>query len=902
MTTLRSPCSPSEMGGLDRSSKIVVTTLMRPSGTTGVQTHIHEVMSYLTSSGRDAKLVTPYSWGGPLIIPAFGARRFIQRFNGTAGISWYRYSHYVFLRKALERELKDPAISVVFAQCVLSAKAALEARSYPSQKVIVAIHSDGSEADEWVDKKMLAVDSPEYVGIKELEEQILPQVDGLLYVSESARRGISRNVGGLENVPSKVIHSFMTIPASAPAAEKAGDLVSVGGMEIAKNHEYLLRVVAASNRMGHRYTLDLIGDGPCRRSLEQLAKQLGIEKQVRFLGLRTDVRNLLPHYTAYVHSSLRESLCISIIEAMATGLGIVAGPVGGIPELFEPDREGLFWPLDDPDESARVLIGLMEDPERIARLGAAAKARFERVFDAATAGASLEEFFESVSQEPSQQGSTEPGGEPELPRIGSKVSEPPAGTPMAGNSSGNPDGKNRAASKNEDGARSTSKRAVITTLDQAFSSASNFVVGVAVARIAGPVGLGGFALAYACWNVLAAMHRSLITDPMAIENDAIHPEAHARMRRGFASEVLIALAAAACLLVVGIPLYAFGQHTFGLSLLAVIPWLPFLLVQDYWRWTGFMRREPGKSLMNDTVFNIVQGACFVTVAVCGIHSVVWVIASWGAGAAAGAIYGLWQFKVRPSLRHGIDGLREHWHMSRWLAANSLSGWGSSQASILLAGFILGPAGLGALRAAQTLVTGPALVLIQAGGSVGLPEASRALADQGWKGLRKVSVFVSAAGVVSIGLVGVVVVFFGGQLLKLTYGPAFTGYWPAAELFAVGFLVTSIGLGPILILKTSRNTRSLFRVQLLSMTVSLAAVGAFAAVYGISGAAAASIIAGFALVIGLGYYSRIARKQLCENENSVGNTSGGPPFGPTPGPVPDISQIPNNDTPIAVEFG
>ena len=89
------------------------------------------------------------------------------------------------------------------------------------------------------------------------------------------------------------------------------------------------------------------------------------------------------------------------------------------------------------------------------------------------------------------------------------------------------------------------------------------------------------------------------------------------------------------------------------------------------------------------------------------------------------------------------------------------GWGASQASVLLAGFILGPAGLGALRAAQTLVQGPALVLIQAGGSVGLPEASRALADRGWEGLRRVAHRLGGR-VSSIALVGIAVVFWAGR--------------------------------------------------------------------------------------------------------------------------------------------
>jgi O-antigen/teichoic acid export membrane protein len=476
------------------------------------------------------------------------------------------------------------------------------------------------------------------------------------------------------------------------------------------------------------------------------------------------------------------------------------------------------------------------------------------------------------------------------------------------------------------------KRALLTTTDQAFSSASNFVVGVAVARISGPQGLGGFALAYGFWLVLAAMHRSLVTDPMAIENDAVQPDAPARLSRGFASEVTLAMAAAILLAIVGTPLFFEGQRTFGLAMLAVIPWVPFLLVQDYWRWTGFMRREPGKSLANDTVFNIVQAACFALVAIGHVHSVVAVIASWGAGSAAGALYGLWQFKVRPTLRGGLKALRDRWHLSKWLAGNSAMGWAASQASVLLAGFILGPAGLGALRASQTLVQGPALVLIQAGGSVGLPEASRALADRGWEGLRRVSMIVSAAGVASITLVGIAVGILGGPLLRITYGPEFSRYWPAAELFAVAFLINSIGLGPILILKTTRNTRWLFRVQLITLVVSFAAVSVLAVLEGVTGAAAAAIVTSTANVIFLTHYGRAARKRLVNSEEEgsgqgdsdsirdgliasgssdpVGSASGMSGVGLVDrhignmqaGKLPHIDQIRNNDAPIVAELG
>ena len=276
---------------------------------------------------------------------------------------------------------------------------------------------------------------------------------------------------------------------------------------------------------------------------------------------------------------------------------------------------------------------------------------------------------------------------------GAGAPPPPGGSSSAGGPAGPGDGAGRPP-------RSASRRTLVTVIDQGFASVSNFIVGVAVARIAGPAGLGGFSLAYACWLVLAAQHRSLITDPMAIENDAVRPDALDKLRAGIAAELLVGTATAVALLPVGVVLLAAGQHTFGLSLVAVAPWFPVLALQDYWRWIGFMHRRPGKALANDTVYNCVQATGFALVAVSGVHSVAAVIGSWGIGAAAGAVFGLRQFSVRPSVRGGMALLRERWHMSKWLAGNSLTGWGSTQAGWFLSTFILGATGLGGLPPAS----------------------------------------------------------------------------------------------------------------------------------------------------------------------------------------------------------
>ncbi|MGP8149123.1 MAG: hypothetical protein ACLPXU_00250 [Acidimicrobiales bacterium] len=389
---------------------------------------------------------------------------------------------------------------------------------------------------------------------------------------------------------------------------------------------------------------------------------------------------------------------------------------------------------------------------------------------------------------------------------------------------------------------------------------------MAVAHMAGPAGLGSFSVAYSCWLLVASLHRSLVTDPMAIENDAAHRDAFAKLRRGLASELAIAVAGAGVLLLGGVALLLGGQHAFGLGLVAVAPWLPFLVVQDFWRWMGYMQRKPGKALANDTVFNVAFGVCFLALHLAGSRSLVLVIGSWGFGAFAGFLFGLWQFSVRPTLRDGITGLRARWHISKWLAGISLTGTGATLANTLLASAILGPTGLGGLRAAQTLVQGPTMVLIQAGGSIGLPEASRAFEGRGWAGLRKVALVVTAAGVASIALVGAVVLVLGSTLLRLVYGPAFAKYWPATDFSVFAIMINVVGLGPILVLKVTKYTRLLFRVQVISLTVSVPAVIVLALLYGVSGAAAASIVIAVAWLSGLLFYQRVAHKNVLQAQS------------------------------------
>ena len=420
---------------------------------------------------------------------------------------------------------------------------------------------------------------------------------------------------------------------------------------------------------------------------------------------------------------------------------------------------------------------------------------------------------------------------------------------------------------------SGSRRAVITVLDQSFASVSNFVLGVAIARSAGAKGLGGFAFAYAGWQLLAGMHRALITDPMAIEGDLRNTKITQGTRRGFAAEVLLGLSGTITFALIGSALVLTGQGTFGTAMLALAVWLPSLVVQDYWRWVGFIRRHPGRALANDTVFNCVQAAGFVVVFAAHLHSTTALIACWGLGATAGALYGFRQFRVRPSLAGGLSLLRARWSISKWLASSTLTSWGSTQAYVFIAAGILGPIGLGGLKAAQTLVSGPSGVLIMAGGSIGLPEASKAYAERGWSGLIRISRLVTGAGILSFGVGAVVIVVWGRPLLSAIYGHAFTKFEFAAVLFAIGYIVLGWNLGPILVLKSTRNSHWLFRIAFIGLVVSLTATAVLSSLFGVNGAAEATLVTAVASWLACRWYQHRARSSVLQGEAEV------PPVGP-----------------------
>lgn len=381
-----------DRGWKDPEVPVVIATVLNEGDFSGVQTHLTEFARYLRDRRSPASVVTAFSGAGLLRWAIFGLRRLIEPFSGSAAVTWYRWSHRYFLERVLKRRLASMDDAVVYCQCPVSALAALRARRDERQRVVLAVHFLVSQADEWVNRHKISPRGRAFRRIRALERRTFDGVDSVVFVSDAARSSLW--LGEMAHVSTATIPNFVTLPVpDRDGGRRLADFVSIGNLEPHKNHAFLLDVLAAAKELGHQFTLDIMGEGSRRRALERQSRQLGIDDQVRLLGGVPHAARLLGGYDAYVHAATSEALGISIIEAMAAGLPVVAAPVGGVGQLFDDAVEGYFWELERPEEAAKVLIRLMSDDAARARMGAAARRRVRRLLDSNVVCPALHQFL-----------------------------------------------------------------------------------------------------------------------------------------------------------------------------------------------------------------------------------------------------------------------------------------------------------------------------------------------------------------------------------------------------------------------------------------------------------------------------------------------------------------------------
>jgi glycosyltransferase involved in cell wall biosynthesis len=179
-----------------------------------------------------------------------------------------------------------------------------------------------------------------------------------------------------------------------------GPAVCVARLSPEKDLDTLLKAAALASREDRAFTLEIAGDGPCRDDLVRTAAALGVGGRVRFLGPVRDVPALLARAGLFALSSRTEGVSLTLLEAMASGLAVVATRVGGNPEVVADGETGLLVPPADPPALAAALLRLRRDAADRRRMGEAGRRRAERLFDIRRMAAVYESLYAPAALPP----------------------------------------------------------------------------------------------------------------------------------------------------------------------------------------------------------------------------------------------------------------------------------------------------------------------------------------------------------------------------------------------------------------------------------------------------------------------------------------------------------------------
>ena len=212
------------------------------------------------------------------------------------------------------------------------------------------------------------------------ERLVGPLASRIITVSEYDRRlGLDARIAPsdrlitVHNGMPDVGPAFRAHPSQSPVR-----LVMVARYGPQKDHPTLLRALASLGQ--HAWELDLIGDGPGMGETEALARELGLNGRVHFLGQRSDVEQRLAASQVALLVTNWEGFPLSILEAMRAGLPVVASDVGGVAESVRDGESGYLVPRADVTQLRDRIERLLTDAELRARLGASGRERFVRDF------------------------------------------------------------------------------------------------------------------------------------------------------------------------------------------------------------------------------------------------------------------------------------------------------------------------------------------------------------------------------------------------------------------------------------------------------------------------------------------------------------------------------------------
>jgi glycosyltransferase involved in cell wall biosynthesis len=221
----------------------------------------------------------------------------------------------------------------------------------------------------------------EHPSVRAQVNRAVPRLAAITAVSDTVRRTVEdvldRSVP-VRSLPNVVDASVFT-PGPRPGRHEAGRLLFVGAVRHVKGLDVLVRALPHLTE-GHP-SLAIVGDGPQREPVEELARELGVAHRLDWCGRVPDAAPLFRAFDLVVLSSRTEGTPMVVFEAMAAGVPVVATRVGGVPDQVST-RTGYLVPPEDPVALAQALDEALGSGAEAHRRATAARERLEGDFGA----------------------------------------------------------------------------------------------------------------------------------------------------------------------------------------------------------------------------------------------------------------------------------------------------------------------------------------------------------------------------------------------------------------------------------------------------------------------------------------------------------------------------------------
>lgn len=235
-----------------------------------------------------------------------------------------------------------------------------------------------------------------------LNRMLMPMTDRVVAISEEVAGAVERQQG----VPSgrmAVIPNGIGLPSWPPLRQdgEAGPptVASIGRLVPEKRHDVLLEAVRRCLVEVEDLQCWIVGDGPEREKIEDLISDMGLRDSVKMLGEQRDVPALLSRLAVVVNSSEREGLPLSLLEAMAAGVPVVATDVGGNREIVRDGETGILVPPEDHEALARGICRLLREPGAAKGMAGKARSLVEEKHSIDAASKKYEDLYREVCEE-----------------------------------------------------------------------------------------------------------------------------------------------------------------------------------------------------------------------------------------------------------------------------------------------------------------------------------------------------------------------------------------------------------------------------------------------------------------------------------------------------------------------